>query len=285
MNKDAFYFPHFCNARHDRKIRRLRKELGLEGYGIFFMLLETLREQTDYKYPLEDIDLLSDEYGTSEAKLKTVLTKYDLFQLDEKGMFFSSNLIMYLRPYMEGKEKKRINGIRGNLIRYNHISKAESKKMSDEEIIEFNENLKLESRKSSLSDRTFSQSKVKESKLNEIKEKEIKDIVLLSFENFWNSYNKKVGRKKSFEKYKLLSKKNILPDINEHIEIIEKWHKTKKWKDGYQPHPTTWLNGELWDDEFPREIVFNGMTEEEHKQRIRKDLAERKEAREGQNDI
>ncbi len=63
--KDAFYFPHFCNARHDRKLKRVRKELGLEGYGIFFMLLETLREQADYRYPIEDLDLLADEFGTS----------------------------------------------------------------------------------------------------------------------------------------------------------------------------------------------------------------------------
>jgi hypothetical protein len=43
LSKDAYYFPHFYNARHDRKIKRLRKDLGIEGYGIFFMLLEVLR--------------------------------------------------------------------------------------------------------------------------------------------------------------------------------------------------------------------------------------------------
>ena len=56
MEKDAYYFPHFSNARHDRKIKRLRKELGAEGYGIYFMILEILREQTGFKYPLEDIN-------------------------------------------------------------------------------------------------------------------------------------------------------------------------------------------------------------------------------------
>ena len=42
MEKDAFYFPHFSNARTDRKLRRVRKDLGLEGYGIYFMLLEVM---------------------------------------------------------------------------------------------------------------------------------------------------------------------------------------------------------------------------------------------------
>ena len=68
--KDAYYFPHFCTARNDRKVKRLRKELGVEGYGIFFMLLEVLREQTDFKFPTEDIDLLADEFNTSEQKNK-----------------------------------------------------------------------------------------------------------------------------------------------------------------------------------------------------------------------
>ena len=61
MTKDAFYFPHFSNARNDRKLRRLRKELGIEGYGIYFMVLEVLRDQEGFKYPLEDLDLLSEE--------------------------------------------------------------------------------------------------------------------------------------------------------------------------------------------------------------------------------
>lgn len=107
MKKDAFYFPHFSNARHDRKIKRVIKELGVEGYGLFFMILEVLREQTDLRYPVKDLDLLADEFGTSEAKLKTVVHKYDLFQFDEGGMFFSVKQIFYLQPYFEKSERAR----------------------------------------------------------------------------------------------------------------------------------------------------------------------------------
>jgi len=136
LDKDAFYFPHFSNARIDRKIRRLRKELGLEGYGIYFMILETLREQPNYNYPVEDMDLLADEFGTSEQKVRTVISNYELFVIDEQQKFFSPKMIMYLQPYLEGKERKRIGGIRGNLIRYKHITSEESKDMTDHEILE-----------------------------------------------------------------------------------------------------------------------------------------------------
>lgn len=110
MLKDAFYFPHFSNARHDRKIKRMTKELGIEGYGIFFMVLEILREQLDFKYPLSDIDLLSDEIGTSEAKVKVVVCNYQLFEIDAEQRFFSPKLITYLQPYMRMREQRRLAG-------------------------------------------------------------------------------------------------------------------------------------------------------------------------------
>jgi len=115
--KDAFYFPHFCNARHDRKIMRLRKELGIEGYGIFFMLLEILRDQIDFKYPLTDIDLLATEFGTSEQKVRTVICNYHLFEVDDVEQFFSPKLIVYLQPYLRMKEQRRLAGIKSGEAR------------------------------------------------------------------------------------------------------------------------------------------------------------------------
>ncbi len=50
-------------------------------------------------------------------------------------MFFSINLIMFLQPYLESKERKRISGIRGNLIRYKYISKEQSNNMNDQAIL------------------------------------------------------------------------------------------------------------------------------------------------------
>jgi hypothetical protein len=107
MKKDAYYFPHYCNARHNRKLRRVIKDLGVEGYGIYFMLLEILREQIDFRYPFSDVDLLENEFGTSKAKIETVITKYDLFQIDEQKNFFSLKFIFYLQPYIERTNRAR----------------------------------------------------------------------------------------------------------------------------------------------------------------------------------
>lgn len=174
MEKEGFYFPHFSNARHDRKIRRLRLELGIEGYGIYFMLLETLRDQHDLCYPMEDIDLLADEFGTSEQKVKAVVCGYGLFDVSDDFRFFSPRLLLYLEPYFKAKQQRIEAGKASALKR---------------KLNAFPTNVPTDV------PTTAEQSKVKESKVKEKKEKEIKSIeerkneFLLSL----NVYQEKLG--------------------------------------------------------------------------------------------
>lgn len=180
MDKDAYYFPHFSNARHDRKLKRARKELGVEGYGIYFMLLEILRDQENFRYPLEDLDLLADEFGTSEQKVRTVICNYNLFEVDDKQNFFSMRFVQYLQPYLDNKQRNKINGIKGNLIKYKYITKEAAESLADYEIMEINEHRKEllslpvvgESGGEQPSDRK--EKKRKEKKREEIKQNNIK---------------------------------------------------------------------------------------------------------------
>jgi hypothetical protein len=107
--KEGYYFPHYSMARNDRKVRRLRKELGVEGYGIFMMLLEILRDQPDLSYPMCDIDLLESEIGTSQAKIEAVVQGYELFHINTEH-FFSPKLIEYLEPYFKARDQRSIAG-------------------------------------------------------------------------------------------------------------------------------------------------------------------------------
>ena len=107
MKKDAYYFPHFSNARNDSKVIKLRRVLGIEGYGIYFMLLEVLREQTDFKLPLSGIEDLAYEWHTSKEKIISVINDYGMFEIDD-NMFFSPKLLLYLQPYIEKSERARL---------------------------------------------------------------------------------------------------------------------------------------------------------------------------------
>jgi len=138
MNKDAFYFPHFSNARNDRKLKRAMKQLGIEAYAIYFMLLEVLRDQSELKYPMEDIDLLADEFGSSEQKVRTIICNYGLFKIDDKEYFFSPKFFEYLSPYLEQKERNRLNGIKGNLVKYGKATKEQISEMTKEQILALN---------------------------------------------------------------------------------------------------------------------------------------------------
>lgn len=164
MEKDAFYFPHFCNARHDRKIRRLRKELGVEGYGIYFMLLEILREQQDMMYPLEDIDLLAEEFGVSEAKVRTTICNYQLFEVDHDEKFFSPKMLVYLEPYFRMKEQRKVAG-----------QKSAEKRM-------------LNDRSTTVQQSKGKESKVKESKVEESKVS-FSEMLLPHLEELGNEYD------------------------------------------------------------------------------------------------
>ena len=197
MEKEAFYFPHFCNARHDRKIRRLRKELGTEGYGIYFMLLETLREQQDLMYPLDDLDLLAEEFGVSEAKVRVAICNYGLFEIDEEQKFFSPKMLVYLEPYFKMKEQRKIAGQKS-------ADKRKSIEISTTVQQPFNDRSTKESK--------GKESKEKESKVNEIKVKYSLvemlsphiDLLNSEYDNFyayWTEQNKSGKERWEQEKF------------------------------------------------------------------------------------
>jgi hypothetical protein len=231
MNKDAYYFPHFCNAKSDRKILRVRKELGLEGYGIFFMLLETLREQADLRYPLSDLDLLADEFGTSEQKVRTVITNYGLFEVDKEEQFFSPRLILYLEPYFAMKEQRRIAGIESGKKR-----KARSNDRSTTVQRMVNEN---------------EQSKVKESKVKESKEV---NVLLTIYDGSSVPINQTTHDKLTQE----YGESTIL-DYYQRINDYVASSGNKKYKD-YASTARNWIKSDIDKGKGPRKATEQAMT-------------------------
>ena len=186
MNKDAYYFPHFSNARHDRKVKRIIKELGVEGYGIYFMLLEVLREQSNFEYPMDDIDLLADEFRTSEQKVRTVICNYKLFDVTPDEKFFSPKLIEYLEPYFKMKAQRQLAGQKSAEARQRKaLQQANDEQPSNDRST------------------TVQQSKIKKSKVKNIEQRkadfknellnyrnDYNDDTLKNFFNYWIEPNK-----------------------------------------------------------------------------------------------
>lgn len=87
--KKQGYFSHDSNARSDEKILNLRMALGAEGYGIYFMLLERMREDPDYM-SIKDYNMLAFDFRVDAAKVKRVVEEFGLFTFTDDGKRFYS---------------------------------------------------------------------------------------------------------------------------------------------------------------------------------------------------
>jgi len=117
MAKDTYYFKHDSNAKDDPKCMLLIDQLGLEGYGIYWVLVEMLRDQPEYKYPMKLLPVLAKRYLTSAEKFMTVVKNYALFEIENDEFFFSKSLIDRMQPLEVNREKRRIAGIRSGEVR------------------------------------------------------------------------------------------------------------------------------------------------------------------------
>lgn len=112
--KNKHWFPHPAGLRNDRRMRRAMKDLpGGVGYGVIVLMIEVLRSEPDFMYPLDDIDLLASEFDISIAILKTVISSYGFFEVfasKDGEMFVSPMLNELMIPYIEKVEKNRLAG-------------------------------------------------------------------------------------------------------------------------------------------------------------------------------
>jgi hypothetical protein len=115
--KEAYYFSHDANARNDLKCVKLRQSLGLEGYGIFWAIIEILRETDDHKLKISDLEIIAFDLKVSIAIIKQVVNDFDLFKF--KGDFlYSKRLTQSMLQYNERKSSLSDAGKRGNAIRW-----------------------------------------------------------------------------------------------------------------------------------------------------------------------
>jgi len=129
MANSAYWFRHDSNAKDDHKIMLLIDQLGLEGYGIYWILVETLREQDGYRYPVAMLPILAKRYATSGEKMKAVVMSYELFEVDEEDLFFSPSLLMRMGAYDAMCLKNRQSGSIGGK------KKAEKKLASAKQVL------------------------------------------------------------------------------------------------------------------------------------------------------
>jgi hypothetical protein len=88
--KDAYWFKHDSNARNDERIIDLLSELGYAGYGIFWALIEYLRDNENYEAEYKP-KRLARALQEQEDLIEQVINGYGLFVVDSEK-FYSISL-------------------------------------------------------------------------------------------------------------------------------------------------------------------------------------------------
>lgn len=230
MSKDAYYFSHDSNAKDDPKCVLLIEQLGLEGYGIYWVLIEILRDQPNYRYPIALIPSIARRYNTTTEKVKAVITGYSLFAVENDEFFYSESLDSRMLSYESKREKARAA----------IVSRWEREKALPANTDVLRKNYECNT------------SKVKEKKVKESKTKDLFDV-------FYAEYPRKVSRADAEKAFRSLAVDDAL--LSKILNGLSNWKKQDGWKkDGGQfiPYPATWLRQRRWEDELQTAVASHG---------------------------
>ena len=125
--KDAYYFSHDSNARNDQRLMKLRMKYGPEGYGIYFMIIEILRDTEDYTLHISDVESICFDVRSENEKVLDVIKNFNLFVI-EGDYFHSKSLSNRMERLDKIKEKRRESGKKGAIATKSkrHLPKNET---------------------------------------------------------------------------------------------------------------------------------------------------------------
>ena len=265
MSKDAYYFTHDSNAKDDPKCALLIDQLGMEGYGIYWMLIEVLRDQPDYKYPLALLPSLARKYNTTPQKIEAVVRGYQLFAVEGGVVFLSESLIRRMNDWNEKKLKRSLAGKKGNEVRWGNHNLIAMRSQSDRTTIAIKEDNIIYNKK-------IIKEKSPRSPKGEVDLVSLKD----QFEIFRKRYP---GTKRGLDtEFNGFVKKysghvtEIVPLLLPALENLMRWREQAAKRGEFVPsfaNLKTWINQRRWETEYPVESL--NTIDDEHKTSVKFD--------------
>ena len=179
MGKESYYFSHDSNAITDTKILNMRADYGLEGYGLYWAIIEMLRNEEDYKLGFDKntfraIKTLTNTNIDIGKYINDCINEYKLFIQDDKK-FFSQSLLNRMQEYEKKRKVNRENGKLGGRPKKENPVETEEKPNGFENETEKNQRKGKE--------RKGKEKKVKENKIKEDREEKIHFAEFVSMTN------------------------------------------------------------------------------------------------------
>ena len=100
------YFSHDSNARNSDKLIRLRMRWKAAGYGVYFMILERLREEPNYM-SVKDYNMIAFDLREDASMIKSVVEDFGLFAFTEDGKCFYSESFNRRMAVKDEKARKQ----------------------------------------------------------------------------------------------------------------------------------------------------------------------------------
>lgn len=120
--KDTYYFQHDYNARQDPKLMEVLMELGCEGIGIYWCVIEQMYEQGG-TLPLDSIKLIAYSLHVEREVVQRLVDEFGLFEQD--GVEFWSNAVRArIKKRAAVSEKRRAAGMAGMASRWDKVTNA-----------------------------------------------------------------------------------------------------------------------------------------------------------------
>lgn len=112
------YIPHPSNCRVSAAILSLRLEEGAAGYGVYWMILELLRDAQNYRYSSNCKAIAFAINEPDVSMVERVCRNYGLFDFTDDGLLMSPWLDEAMGAYSTKKEKLQEAGRRGAAKRW-----------------------------------------------------------------------------------------------------------------------------------------------------------------------
>jgi len=200
----------------------------MAGYGVYFAIIEMLREQEDYTFNVSDIEDIAFDLGEDLDMVNSIINDFSLFTIED-NLFFSQPLINRMNDYNELKAKRIEAGKAGGKASAEQRSSKRSPKpkqpLSNPQALDYT---------------TLQYTTTDYTTLEKTKE-----LIKGAFDCFWVLYGKSADKVKCFDKFgKLeLSEYNIifktLPNYIRSTPDVQ-----------FRKNPLTYLNGKCWNDEI-----------------------------------
>lgn len=210
--KNSFYFDHDYNARNDPKILELRSEFGMEGYGIYWSIIETLAEDNQGRILPSLLGGLCVGYGIPKERLLAILNymlKIGLLSKDKIG-YFSKRM-------EEHKKLRKLYSDKGR--------EGAEKRWKD--------------KPRSSPPKSPPNAKDRRGKDNKI-------YINNLFEEFYALYPRKSAKATALKAWNKLTEH----DQEEAIKRLPDWINHKPFDNYNYPYPATFINQRRWEDDL-----------------------------------